>query len=179
MEAFIRGERVARCGVAAVIERRCQRSQPEAMTRGWMPERRYAEPRRGGRMLGQAFFASFLLGRHSGACKKGSRRKGETISRRYRRNGYVRRYEPSSAGHTGFLVDHISCSVCKTLWDLLGRRSAARDEVDAVWLMASSRAGSLLQCGGWLACESGVSVTEYSTEPPLSQASPPIFRVLA
>ena len=39
-----------------------QRSQPEAMTHGWMPERRYAEPRRGGRTVGQAFFAYFFAG---------------------------------------------------------------------------------------------------------------------
>ena len=88
MEAFIRGERVARCGAAAVIERRCQRSQPEAMTRGWMPERRYAEPKRGGRMLGQSLLVPFCWAGIP-AFEKGTRRKGETIGGRYRRNGYV------------------------------------------------------------------------------------------
>jgi hypothetical protein len=38
---------------------------------------------------GARLFGSFCLGRHSGRLTKGTRRKGETISGRYRRNGYV------------------------------------------------------------------------------------------
>ena len=40
---------------------------------------------------GERFLLPFL-----GACKKGSRRKGETISRRYRRNGYVHSQQKTS-----------------------------------------------------------------------------------
>jgi hypothetical protein len=48
-----------------------------------MPERRNAEPKRGAGRWGETFW--LLLRRLS----KVTRRKGETISRRYRRNGYV------------------------------------------------------------------------------------------
>ncbi len=76
------GGRVAPCGEAAHIERRSKRSRPEAMP----PDECRSEgtPSLGeGLDAGAKTFASF------GAFAKGSRRKGETISSRYRRNGYV------------------------------------------------------------------------------------------
>ena len=76
------GGRVAPCGEAAHIERRSKRSRPEAMP----PDECRSEgtPSPGeGPDVGAKTFASF------GAFAKGSRRKGETISSRYRSNGYV------------------------------------------------------------------------------------------
>jgi hypothetical protein len=62
---------------------RSSRSRPEGSVPGWIPERRNAEPKRGAGRWGKTFW--FLLWRLT----KGTRRKGETVSGRYRRNGYV------------------------------------------------------------------------------------------
>ncbi len=51
---------------------------------------RNAEPRRGAGRSGRAFLGTFL------ALKKVPRRKGETASRRYRRNGYVHHQQEHS-----------------------------------------------------------------------------------
>jgi hypothetical protein len=52
------------------------------------PERGHAEPQRGTERKGQERFGYFRLGRHSGFSKV-TRRKGETNSRRYKKNGYT------------------------------------------------------------------------------------------
>jgi len=73
---------------SAVRRSRTHREEVEAKPTGgdaprWTPERRNAEPKRGAGRWGETFW--FLLWRLT----KGTRRKGETLSRRYRRNGYV------------------------------------------------------------------------------------------
>ena len=78
------GGRAAPCGEDAHIERRSSRSRPEAMPPDECRSEGTPSPSEGPYERGERFLLTFL-----GACKKVSRRKGETISRRYRSNGYV------------------------------------------------------------------------------------------
>jgi len=90
VEAFIwGGGRVAPCGEAAHIERRSKRSRPEAMPPDECRSEGTPSPGEGPDVRGEPFFAYFFLAFE----KKVSRRKGETISGRYRRNGYVHHAE--------------------------------------------------------------------------------------
>ena len=73
---------------SAARRSRTHREEVEAKPTGgdaprWTPERRNAEPRRGAGRWGEPFWVLFWR------LKKVPRRKGETISGRYRRNGYV------------------------------------------------------------------------------------------
>jgi len=77
------GGRVAPCGEAAHIERRSSRSRPEAMPPDECRSEGTPSSSEGPYVRGETFW--FLLCRLT----KGTRRKGETISRRYRSNGYV------------------------------------------------------------------------------------------
>ncbi len=63
---------------------RSSRSRPEGSVPGWIPQRRNAEPKRGAGRRGEPFWVLFWR------LKKVPRRQGETLSRRYRSNGYVR-----------------------------------------------------------------------------------------
>jgi hypothetical protein len=76
------GRRVAPCGEAAHIERRSSRSRPEAMPPDECRNEGTPSPSEVPD-AGAKTFASF------GAFAKGSRRKGETISRHHRSNGYA------------------------------------------------------------------------------------------
>ncbi|WP_238541673.1 hypothetical protein, partial [Pseudomonas sp. GM49] len=58
-----------------------------------MPERRNPEPKRGAGRSGRALF---LLTFFKAFVKKVSRRKGETLSRRYLNNGYVHSQQKTS-----------------------------------------------------------------------------------
>jgi hypothetical protein len=79
------GRRVAPCGVAAHIERRSSRSRPEAMPPDECRSEGTPSPSEGPYVRGKRFFGYFFLA----LVKKVTRRKGETLSRRYRSNGYV------------------------------------------------------------------------------------------
>ena len=70
-----------------------QRSKPEAMSPDGCRSEGTPSPGEGPDAWGERFLVTFLLGRHSGACKKVTRCKSETISSRYRRNGYVHQQE--------------------------------------------------------------------------------------
>jgi hypothetical protein len=74
--------RVALCGAAAHIERRSSRSRPEAMP----PDGRRSE---GTRSPSEAPYAGAKPFAYFSASGKVSRCKSETISSRYRSNGYV------------------------------------------------------------------------------------------
>ena len=76
------GRRAAPCGEAAHIERRSKRSRPEAMPPDEYRNEGTPSLSEGPDAWGETF-GPF------GAFAKGTRRKGETISGRYRRNGYV------------------------------------------------------------------------------------------
>ncbi len=80
------GGRAAPCGEAAHIERRSSRSRPEAMPPDECRSEGTPSPSEGPYVRGERFLLTFL-----GACKKVSRRKGETISGRYRSNGYTQK----------------------------------------------------------------------------------------
>ncbi|MGY3175416.1 hypothetical protein ACVWYU_004841 [Pseudomonas sp. TE12234] len=67
---------------------RLKRSQPEGSVPGWIPQRRNPEPQRGAGRRGEPFWVLFA-GPALRRLKKVPRRKGETLSRRYRSNGYV------------------------------------------------------------------------------------------
>jgi hypothetical protein len=69
-----------------------QRSKPEAMSPDGCRSEGTPSPGEGPDAWGEPF-GSFWLSRHSGRLPKGTRRKGETISRRYRSNGYVHQQE--------------------------------------------------------------------------------------
>ncbi|MGY3175052.1 hypothetical protein ACVWYU_004472 [Pseudomonas sp. TE12234] len=68
---------------------RLKRSQPEGSVPGWIPQRRDAESKRGAGRRGEPFWVLFA-GPALRRLKKVPRRKGETASRHYRSNGYVR-----------------------------------------------------------------------------------------
>ena len=78
MEGFIRGGH----------RKEVQRSKPESMPR---MDSGAKEPRASasGPDVGASLFGYFWLGRHSGRLSKVTRRKGGTLGRRYRSNGYV------------------------------------------------------------------------------------------
>ncbi len=83
------GGRVAPCGEAAHIERRSKRSRPEAMPPDECRSEGTPSLGEGPDVRGEPLFAYFFLAFE----KKVSRRKGETISGHYRRNGYVHHAE--------------------------------------------------------------------------------------
>ncbi|MDF9905909.1 UNVERIFIED_ORG: hypothetical protein OKW15_003865 [Pseudomonas reinekei] len=78
------GRRAAPFDEVEHIERRSSRSRPEAMRPDEYRSEGTPSLGEGPYVRGERFLLTFL-----GACKKVSRRKGETISRRYRSNGYV------------------------------------------------------------------------------------------
>ena len=82
---------------------RSKRSRPEGSVPGWIPQRRNAEPKRGAGRRGEPFWVLFA-GPALRRLKKVTRRKGETVSRRYRSNGYVRGQQ-----HTGRLSGRLRC----------------------------------------------------------------------
>jgi len=78
------GRRAAPFDEVEHIERRSSRSRPEAMRPDEYRSEGTPSLGEGPYVRGERFLLTFL-----GACKKVSRRKGETVSRRYRNNGYV------------------------------------------------------------------------------------------
>ncbi|AXA57372.1 hypothetical protein CEQ51_24435 [Pseudomonas thivervalensis] len=75
---------------------------PFAAAHGAMPSFRHAEPRRGTEWWGKAFLVTF------GAFPKVTRRKGGTLSRRYRRNGYT--HHPKTQEPRSSALTNLACS---------------------------------------------------------------------
>jgi hypothetical protein len=119
------------------------------------PERGNAEPKRGAGRRGKTFW--FLLWRLT----KGTRRKGETLGGRYRRNGYVRGQQE---------IGRLSGRYRQQAGSYRGFRIHPRD-VD--WLSGRHRrqAGSYSGCGG--SRESGLAVGAPSRAGSLPQSAEP------